>query len=176
MKQLTGFLSFSIFIQLIILNGCGEKKTVSEPEKYTINLDSSLGIGNKFQFIDLAGHILAFNPDSSNRIIIIGKKGEIIRSIYRDSSSNETPHVITNIAVDSAAKEIYLYSPLQHSIFVYDADGNYKTKVFIEQVHLGNFSRLKGNFVFWDKKDSMVERHNSKLYIVDSAGQYIEGL
>ncbi len=176
MKQLAAFLSVSIFIQIILLSGCGEKKKISAPEKYTINLDSSLGIGNKFQFLDLAGRLLVLNPDSSNRIIIVGKEGKIIRSIYRDSSSNETPHVLTNIAVDSTAKEMYLYSPLQHAIFVYDADGIYKKRIFIQQIHLGNFARLKGKFVFWARKDSVTDDRKTKLYVVDSTGQYLDGL
>lgn len=118
-----------------------------------------MDIGSKFQVLDLAGHLLVFNPHPSNRIIIVGKEGKIIRSIYRYSSSNETPHVLTNIAVDSTAGEIYLYSPFQHAIFVYDADGSYKKKIFIQQILHGRFARLNGKFAFRDAKDSVTDHH-----------------
>lgn len=73
------------------------------------------------------------------------------------------------MAVDSASVEIYVYSPSQHDIFVYDTNGNYKDKIYIQGVYNGAFFRVRDKFIF-------LNENSAKAYVMDSAGRSSDGL
>lgn len=167
-KRLITFRILSVFV---LFNACKQGNTDQVTAQYEVIVDSALGLGNTIRTIDLPGRIVAYNPDSANKIIIVGVNGKIINTIHKSTGSNDQPQLLNHIATDSAAMEVYIYSPLQHAVFVYDADGNYKKKVFIEGTHHGKFNRMNGRFIFLDISDSTT-KENNKMYIVDSAGRY----
>jgi hypothetical protein len=142
---------FMALILLFLQSGCKERRpAASPPTTTTISLDSSLGIGRKIRFFSLPGRIIAFNPDSANKIIIVRQDGQIIHTIHRNNDSTGLPRLLNKVAVDSSTMEVYIYSPHQHQIFVYDTAGDYKSSIFIQQVHTGGFARGGGEFIFWD--------------------------
>jgi putative flippase GtrA len=164
-------ITFRTLIVFVLFNACKQGNADQHAAQYEVKVDSTWGLGNKVRFIDLPGRIVAYNPDSANKLIIVGGNGKIINTIYKSTGSNEQPQSLNHIATDSATMEVYVYSPLQHAVFVYDAEGNYKKRVFIEGTHYGSFNRMNGRFIFLDTSDT-VNKENNKMYIVDSTGRY----
>ena len=123
----------------------------------------------------MPGRIVALNPDSANRVIIVGKDGKILHTIYKNTNPTIRPHISNKIAVDSSSLEIYLYSPLERHILVYDTAGNYKKSIPIQRIYNGVFSKVQGRFVFFDKTDSL-GKGDTKMYVVDSAGRDADSL
>lgn len=115
--------------------------------------------------------MIAYNSDSPNKIIVIGDKGKIINTVTSSTSDSTLPQSLNYITIDSAAMEFYVYSPKQHGIFVYDADGHIKKRVPIEKVHDGKFFKVEERFVFIDTIDN-----KGSYSIVDLTGKYVEGL
>ena len=164
---------FTAAIFLFLQSACNEKHAATDPPAIKMPPDSILGIGNKIASFKLPGRLIAVNPDSGNRVIIIGEEGKVINTIYTTTGSEPLPEILNKVAVDSASMDIYVYKPLQHNIFVYDENGNYKSKVYIKKVHNGSFFSVMGKFLLVDK-DSLKEG-DAKAYIVDSTGRYVDG-
>lgn len=134
-----------------------------------------MGIGNHIQFFNLPGGIVAVNPDSGNRVIFVAADGKTTRTIYRDIDPASRLQVLNKVAVDSSAMEIYIYSPRERRILVYDTAGNYKGNIAIQRVHDGSFTRIHGKFLFLDKTDS-TKKDAARVYVVDSTGGEVNGL
>lgn len=99
---------------LFLLASCGEKQT-------SVSVWVS---GNKIETLRLPGRAIFLNPDSADRVLIVGDSGKIVGTIL--PATDPSGRLLNKVAADSTTMNIYVYVPVQHSISVYDADGAYR--------------------------------------------------
>lgn len=162
---------FTALILSLFINACQEQPSSTDLVDYNFRLDDSLGLGTTYQMLTLPGRLFAYNPDSANKIIVIGEKGKIINTVRKSTGDSTQPQSLSYITIDSAAMEFYVYSPQQQGVYIYDADGYIKKRVPIKKVHDGKFFKVKGRFVFID-----TTVNKGSYSIVDLTGKYVDGL
>lgn len=115
MKNVDNTITLSFFVDSI------EYIPLKLPDKYAIS---------RFQMYDYDEDCGLFFIGDYNRVLVINKKGEFLRTIGRIGGGPGEMASITDVSLDKENKYVYLYSATMRSMFRFDYEGNFLKKVF----------------------------------------------
>ena len=91
------------------------------PDKYAIS---------QFQIYDYDEDSALFFIGDYNRVLVVNKKGEYLRTIGRIGEGPGELVCITDVSIDKKNKYVYLYSSTMRSMFRFDYEGRFLKKMF----------------------------------------------
>ena len=147
MKNVNNTITLSSFVDSI------EYIPLKLPNKYAIS---------RFQMYDYDEDIGLFFIGDYNRVLVINKKGEFLRTIGRIGGGPGELANISNVSIDKKNKYVYLYSAQMGAMFRFDYEGKFLKKMFSI---LTDTDKYRAAYMFYNNDDfvSISETYTYKM-------------
>ncbi|WP_289833481.1 6-bladed beta-propeller [Parabacteroides goldsteinii] len=147
MKNVDNTITLSSFVDSI------EYIPLKLPNKYAIS---------RFQMYDYDEDIGLFFIGDYNRVLVINKKGEFLRTIGRIGGGPGELANISNVSIDKKNKYVYLYSAQMGAMFRFDYEGKFLKKMFSI---LTDTDKYRAAYMFYNNDDfvSISETYTYKM-------------
>ena len=147
MKNVNNTITLSSFVDSI------EYIPLKLPNKYGIKF---------FQIYDYDEESGLFFIGDYNRVLVINKKGEFLRTIGRIGGGPGELANISNVSIDKKNKYVYLYSAQMGAMFRFDYEGKFLKKMFSI---LTDTDKYRAAYMFYNNDDfvSISETYTYKM-------------